>query len=207
MKALGIVCTPRVGGNSEVLVQQALAGVKEAGGVSEVIFIRDKNIHPCDGCLSCAITEKCHIEDDMQELYEKMAASDGIIIGAPTYLTMGGLGVNFIDRTLPVTAAGRLANKLGIGIAVGYGIAIDGVLGILRRFFMYNHMHCVECIAARAFKPGEVKQNERAMKSAWEVGQMMVACHKEGGKFPKEYEFPIAKIMTQKYGLPSVYAP
>jgi enoyl reductase-like protein len=67
-------------------------------------------------------------------------------------------------------------------------------------------MFSMEGIAGSAFKPGEIKQKERTMKFAWEVGQMMVACHKEGGKFPKEYAFPVAKIMSQKYGLPSVYS-
>jgi len=39
MKIAGVVCTPRVGGNSEVLVMQALAGAAEAGAEGDIILV------------------------------------------------------------------------------------------------------------------------------------------------------------------------
>jgi multimeric flavodoxin WrbA len=206
MKVLGIVCTPRVGGNSEILVQQALAGVKEAGGESEIIFIRDKNIHPCDGCLTCSGTGICHFKDDMEEISEKLVACDGMIIGAPTYWIICGLGVNFLDRVLPLAGAGKLANKLGAGIAVGAGMAVDSaVLMPLRRFFDYSNIISMGCIGAYARKPGDIKQKEHAMKSAWELGRLMVAFSKEGNKFPQEYVCPFHKAVAKKYDIAVVY--
>ena len=88
MKIIGIVCSPRVGGNTEILMQEAMSGAEEVGAETELIFIRDKNIRPCDGCCSCEVSGKCHIDDDMQEIYEKLLDSDGIIISAPTYITI-----------------------------------------------------------------------------------------------------------------------
>jgi len=40
-----------------------------------------------------------------------------------------------LDRVLPYVYAGRMANKLGAGIAVGARISVDTVAGVLRRFF------------------------------------------------------------------------
>ena len=201
MKVLGIVCTPRVGGNSEILVQQALAGVEEAGGESEVIFIRNKNINPCDGCFSCQTSWTCHFKDDMEEISEKMVASDGIIIGAPTYWTICGRGVDFLDRVYPLAAAGKLANKVSAGIAVGAAGSVDAaVLGVLRRFFLYSHMPCVECIAAYARKPGEIKQKKHDMKSAWELGRLMVSFFENGNKYPQEYTGRFHGYIMKKYG-------
>ena len=67
MKVLGIVCSPRRRGNTEILVDEALASAKDSGAEVELVTVSGKNIAPCDGCESCIITGKCRIEDDMQE--------------------------------------------------------------------------------------------------------------------------------------------
>lgn len=53
MKVLGLVCSPRKGGNTEILVQEALAAAREAGADTEIILIADKEILPCDSCRAC----------------------------------------------------------------------------------------------------------------------------------------------------------
>ena len=52
MKVLGIVCSPRKGGNTEILVGEALASAKELGAEVELVSLIGKNIKPCDGCES-----------------------------------------------------------------------------------------------------------------------------------------------------------
>jgi multimeric flavodoxin WrbA len=61
MKVLGIVCSPRKGGNTEILVQEALAGAKESGAEIELLRIREMKIGPCDGCMTCYQTGECRI--------------------------------------------------------------------------------------------------------------------------------------------------
>jgi multimeric flavodoxin WrbA len=50
MKVVGVVCSPRVGGNTEILVKEALDGAKDMGSDVELIVIAGKNIAPCDAC-------------------------------------------------------------------------------------------------------------------------------------------------------------
>ena len=54
MKVLGIVGSPRKGGNTEILVREALTAAKEAGAETEIVLAADKNITGCDGCSSCS---------------------------------------------------------------------------------------------------------------------------------------------------------
>lgn len=66
----------------------------------EVIDLFDYDIKECYGCEQCLRKGKCHINDDMDLLMDKLKNSDGIIIGTPVY--MGGLSGKlkvFIDRT------------------------------------------------------------------------------------------------------------
>ena len=76
MKVLGIVCSPRKGGNTEIIVNEALASAKALGAEVELVTVIGKNIAPCDGCEACTTTGKCRIEDDMQDIYNKLLQSD-----------------------------------------------------------------------------------------------------------------------------------
>ena len=100
MKVLGIVCSPRKGGNTEILVEEALAAAREAGAETEIFLIADKTISGCDACGSCFETGACKIKDDMQSLYQKMEAADGIIFGSPVYFgNVTAQAKAIIDRT------------------------------------------------------------------------------------------------------------
>ena len=70
MRILGIVCSPRKGGNTEILVGEALEAAREAGSETELFLVADKKIAPCDGCGACEENGICRITDDMQELYQ-----------------------------------------------------------------------------------------------------------------------------------------
>ena len=85
MKVLGIVCSPRLHGNTEILVQAALDSARDAGAEVELVTLAGKKIAPCDACLSCQKTGKCRIKDDMQDIYPKFLESDGLVFGTPVY--------------------------------------------------------------------------------------------------------------------------
>ena len=85
MKILGLLCSPRKEGNTEVLLTEALQGAQQEGAEIELYSVLGKNIQPCDGCRACNKTAECHIQDDMQELYKKLLEADGIIYAVPVY--------------------------------------------------------------------------------------------------------------------------
>ena len=64
MHILGIIGSPRRGGNTELLVDEVLAGAKETGALSEKIILNEMNINPCQACNDCYKTGHCKQEDD-----------------------------------------------------------------------------------------------------------------------------------------------
>jgi len=68
MKVLGIMGSPRVGGNSDILLDEALAGAKDAGAEVEKIILDKKKISGCKDCKKCNETGVCVIKDDMLEI-------------------------------------------------------------------------------------------------------------------------------------------
>jgi multimeric flavodoxin WrbA len=84
-KMLGIIGSARRGGNTEVLVDEILAGAAEAGAQTEKVVLSTLDIGPCRGCDACAKAGKCIQGDDMHALLEQMAQSDVWVFGTPVY--------------------------------------------------------------------------------------------------------------------------
>ncbi|MFC1984291.1 flavodoxin family protein, partial [Chloroflexota bacterium] len=53
MKALGIVGSPRKGGNTELLMKHILEAIAEQGIETELLSLAGKDIRPCTACMAC----------------------------------------------------------------------------------------------------------------------------------------------------------
>ena len=141
MKVVGIVCSPRKRGNTEILVEEALAAVRELGGETELITVADKNIRPCDGCASCRETGVCHIDDDMQEIYRQLDQADGLIFGTPVYFSnVSAQAKTVIDRTYAFLQVRKLRGKVAAAMVAARRIGAGQVLGLLYTYFVVHRM-------------------------------------------------------------------
>jgi multimeric flavodoxin WrbA len=84
-RMLGIVGSPRPGGNTEILVDEILRGAEDAGIHTEKVLLRDLVIGPCRGCDACGKTGKCVQRDGMPGLLEKMQNCGVWVLGTPVY--------------------------------------------------------------------------------------------------------------------------
>lgn len=205
MNVLGIVCSPRKGGNTEILVQEALAGARDSGAKTELLTVRDKDIKPCDGCLSCKKTGECHIKDDMQLVYEKMLNADGIVIGTPVYFwSISGQAKVLLDRTHALRFPHlKLANKVAGAIAVAARDGVISALNTLQRYFASNHMFSAELVEGLAAEKGTIIKDKRGMKSAYEMGRQIVSLIKRQLRFPEEFDIPLYRFVKRKYKTPN----
>jgi multimeric flavodoxin WrbA len=120
VKIIGIVGSPRTGGNTEFLVETALKSAEAAGADIDIINLGSKDIEPCVACDICKATGECAIYDDMREIMDKLLESDGMIIGSPVYFgSVTSQLKMLIDRSRPLRGSFKLKNKIGGAIAVG----------------------------------------------------------------------------------------
>ena len=85
MKVLGIYGSPRKGGNSDLLLDRALDGAKEAGAEVASIYSRQLKIEGCRECGGCNKTGACVVKDQMTEVYPQLAEADAIILSVPMF--------------------------------------------------------------------------------------------------------------------------
>ncbi len=193
MKVLGIAGSPRKNGNSTFLIKEALRSAQEEGAETELILLWGKEIKPCDGCWSCRKTGKCHINDDMQEIYEKLKAADGIILGSPTYVgNVTSTCQAFLerctcfikmktegDKVLHSDKTSTLSGKAGGSIVTGRRRGVQGAMDVLN-FFLMMHLMVITHAGVAGFcqglEPGVIKDEDKdAVDMAAELGKVVVS--------------------------------
>ena len=202
MKVLGILCSSRKNGNTAVLLQEALTSAKDCGAETELLTTGDKSLKPCDGCYACSETGKCHIKDDMQEIYLKLLDADGIIWGTPVYFFSATAQAKIIiDRSYALYVDSKLINKVGGVIAVASSLGHTGVWQLFSTFFSVNHMLPTDFVSGFAREKGAIRTDKHAMKAAGELGRQIVLIAEQQFKYPEKYTLPIYRFVKREYGI------
>ncbi|MBS7607184.1 flavodoxin family protein [Candidatus Bathyarchaeota archaeon] len=177
---VGVVGSPRVNGNTEILLSEALRAAAEDGAQTELIRLADKEIKPCDACLSCRQTGECHIKDDFQEIFEKMVRADGIILASPVYFGSATPQIMaLIDRAGFISGVrGRIfENKVGGPLVVARRAGQNFTLAQLLFFFLQQGMIVPGSTywnIAFGREKGDVLRDEEGLRTARNFAKKMV---------------------------------
>ncbi len=137
MRVLGIVCSPRKEGNTEIMVRESLVAASEAGAETDLFLISEKKVTLCDACGSCEKTGVCRVKDDMQELYGKLDCADGIILGTPVYFSnVSAQCKAILDRTFCLRRDRRLNGKVAGVIVAARRVGAGQVRNLLFSYFV-----------------------------------------------------------------------
>ncbi|MDC7226844.1 MAG: flavodoxin family protein [Spirochaetales bacterium] len=122
MKILAINGSPRKGGNTEIILNEVMKPLKEAGWDTELIKIGGTPMRGCLGCRKCFDKSDgtCIVAADMfNEIVPKAFEADALLLGSPTfYADVSSEMKAFIDRLGYVAAANGRALKGKIGASV-----------------------------------------------------------------------------------------
>jgi multimeric flavodoxin WrbA len=188
MKILAICCSPRKGGNTEILLKEALAAAKKEGAETEFFTVVNKNIGPCLACNACRKAGICAQKDDMQPLYDKLLAADGIIFGTPVYFyNMTAQCKTVMDRSVALDSPARnLNDKVGGIVVVGASFGNASAVKDLGFYFVSRKILYAGYISAYAMEEGGVKALPKCLEATRNLGRGMVKLVKIGFKYPPE---------------------
>ncbi len=183
MKILGLVGSYRKLGNTEILVKEALLAAQHLGAKVDLMRLTDLKIEPCKGCMACLFKqEECRIEDDWIKLRDKVLESDGVILGAPTYL-LGPAGIikMITDRNIAFLSS-SYENRGKPGAVIG----VSGIrewepfsLPMLNVFMLTFGFKIVDQVMFYAQGPGEILLDQLAMQRARKVGLNLIKAANE----------------------------
>lgn len=100
MKVVAINGSPRKDGNTYCALKTACDVLNSEGIETEIVNVGSLGITGCRACGACAKIGKCAFDNDgFNEIAEKVASADGIIVGSPVYYAgINGTLKSFLDR-------------------------------------------------------------------------------------------------------------
>lgn len=190
VRVLGIFGSPRKGGNTELLLEEALKGAEREGAEVERLRLRDLAIMPCTECLSCFEGGECIILDDMQKVYPKLLEADIIILASPIFFySVTGWAKALIDRTQALWARKYRLNdpslsKEGGKKRRGFFISAGGTKGqkvfegaiLTAKYFfdVVNARYAGELVFRGVDEKGDILKQAGALGQAFEAGRKLV---------------------------------
>jgi len=189
VKVLGISASPRLKGNSDLLLREALSGAESAGAQVEYIRLSDLNISPCVECNSCYKTGRCRIEDDYQDVFKKMIETDRLIFATPIFfMNVCAQAKTLIDRCQCLWSNKYVLNKpliissnegrRAMVIAVGGSKSkkmFESVRLTMKYYFdVLDMKYAINLFINKVDDSGAIKKHPLGLKEAYRLGSELV---------------------------------
>jgi len=203
VKVLGVSSSPRLGGNSELLLKKALEGAAESGAQIEYVRLADLTIAPCLECNYCFTTGRCRIEDDFQAVMERILEADRLYFAAPIFfMTVPAQAKLLIDRCQCLWARKTVLKKplvhrsqkdrFAMVIAVGASKStkmFESVRLTLKSYFnLLDLSYRGGLFVNKVDDLGDIEKKPQALTEAFNLGKKLALIETEAPKEPLEIE-------------------
>jgi multimeric flavodoxin WrbA len=188
MKALGIMASPRKGGNSDIVLETFFSGARSVGAETEKIYLYDCNIGFCRGCFrKCWITDySCsQYEDDMDSIHRKMEDSELLVFSSPVYCgTPPAKLISFFERSIDqkkvnletlVVERNKLEGKKAVVLQVNFfkeiayqnlpSLVYDRILGEIFKMEIVARLGVSD-----VNDPGDIHEKKESLREAYDLG-------------------------------------
>ena len=185
MKVLGIMGSPRIKGNTDLLLDEALKGAKSQGTEVEKIVVDKLKIAPCKEYLGCFRDGNCVIRDDMDAIYPKLLEADVVIIASPMFFYgLSSQAKALIDRCQALWArkhvlkqslpdGGRKGAFIAVGATQGKKLFEGSILTVKYFFEAIGVVYVDELLVRGVDKRGEINEHPTALSDAFELGKRL----------------------------------
>ena len=188
IKTLGISTSPRIHGNSDLLLREALSGSESAGAKTEYIHLSDYDIAPCIECNACYSRGECKIQDDFQQLLKKILDADRLIFATPVFfMSVCAQAKMLIDRGQCLWAYKYVLNKQlfsterdrrAMVIAVGGSKSkkqFDSIRLTMKSYFdVLDINYSTNLFISKVDDFGEIHKHPTALQEAFRLGTELI---------------------------------
>ncbi len=180
-RILGVMGSPRGGGNTHTLMRQIAEGVRDRGGEMDIISLKGLAVYECEGCHICWQSKPCSRQDDMNPIYDEIIRCDALVLGTPVYwYGPTALMKAFMDRFVYFNCEENRRHIIGkrVGLVIPYEDTdpdtVAPVVDFFERSLAYLQMTMAgKVLAPGVTKRGEVKNCDGFMAEAFALGQQL----------------------------------
>ena len=187
IKVLGILGSPRRQGNTEILLDSALAGAVDRGAKVEKVLISEMEISPCKEIYACLEAGRCAIQDDMQILYEKLLAADHLVFASPIFFYgVTAQAKAMVDRCQAlwvkryILGMGREDTRTRRGVFISVGATrgknlFDGAVLTVKYFYDAIGVNYINALLVnKVDTKARIREHPSAIQDAFLLGQQLV---------------------------------
>ncbi len=187
MKVLGIVGSPRRGGNTDLLLGEVMRGAASRGAEVKTIILNDLKVAPCQHCDACLEAGRCKIDDDMQMVYRELEDADRIVLASPIqFMGVTAQMKAMIDRcqalwarkyVLKIPPLGNRRERKGFFISVGgrkIANLFEPALATVKALFrILDITYAGELLFSGVDEKGAIAKHPDALQQAFLAGQRL----------------------------------
>jgi multimeric flavodoxin WrbA len=189
LNVIAFMGSPRRNGNTDLLLNETVKGIEDAGSTVKVFNLNVMKIKACQDCGGCNETGKCIFDDDMSILYDAIREADRIVLASPIFFfALSAQAKVMIDRCQSFWCEKYLMNKpLEPGTFGRKGLLL--LVGGMKQDI---GMKCGEACAKAFFRTvsvsehdtlfylnidrkGDILHHPTALKDAYQAGRKLVA--------------------------------
>lgn len=194
MKVLMLNGSPKANGNTATALEEMKKVFDREGVEVEVVHVGHLLIRGCLACGTCYKNKKCAIDDDIvNELAEKLAECDGMVVGSPVYYAAPNATlVALLDRLFYSSRYDK-RGKVGAAVVVARRGGCTAAFDQLNKYFTI----CGMPIATSQYwnlihgaKPGEAAGDAEGLQTMRTLAENMVFLMRS------------VALGREKYGLP-----
>ncbi|UFS72391.1 flavodoxin family protein [Geomonas sp. RF6] len=191
MKIIAINGSPRgMEGNTGRLLEEVIAGAREAGAEIEVVNLAQEKIRPCLACDNCHRTGTCLLKDSFEEVKEKLLACDGFILASPNYIfSVTAQMKAFMDRCCGMIHCMSLEGKYAALVESSGSGEDEEVLDAMERFVNMLGALSVGGVGSPAAGARTFPDEENLFARARELGRELCASVREKKGSPEQQAF------------------
>lgn len=176
MKVLMINGSPNQYGCTYTALKEVSDKLNSHGIETEFVYLGTQAVHGCIACGGCYQSGRCVFDDKVNEILEKAAEYDGMIVGSPVYYSgPNGTLCAFLDR-LFYCSRGRFANKFAAAVVSCRRMGNTSSLDRLNKYFQISKMHIVSSQywnGVHGNTPEEVMQDKEGLQIMRTLGENM----------------------------------
>ncbi len=180
--------SPRKGGNTEILLNKALEGIKESAAKYTVFNLNEMDIRGCQDCGDCEDTGVCTKTDDMDEIYEAIRNTNRFILASPVFFFgLSAQAKAMVDRAQafwyekyllkkplpqkPITRKGLFISVGGMKKEIGYTCTQASAKAFFRTISVNEH----QALSYVGFdEKGAILKKPKALEEVYEAGKKLV---------------------------------
>ena len=192
IEILGLSGSPRINGNSDILLKNIISGVTQENVISDYLNLTKVQFQGCLGCEKCRKDQRCTgLVDGMSVIYNKIISSKGLVLVSPTHnYNVTSWMKAFIDRlycfynfenTRPRSWSSQFSNqgRKAVIAAICEQESIDDMGFTLEAMktplTALGYEIIGELSVFKIFDKAKVKDDKEAMDKAYQLGRNL-AC-------------------------------